>query len=100
MVSLQNDVFIMIMIGGYDANFKIVEGGIEYNGKKIRVFNTKDASALRWGDAGVDYLAECTGAYLKKDACQQHLNVGAKKVLMSAPPKDDSPIFVMGVNHT
>ena len=70
-----------------------------YNGHKITVFNTKDASQLKWGAAGVDYLAECTGAYLKKEACEQHIKAGAKKVLMSAPPKDDSPIFVLGVNH-
>ena len=70
------------------------------NGQTIKVFKEKDAGAIGWNKSGADYIAECTGVYLKADKAQAHLKGGAKKVIMSAPPKDDSPIFVMGVNHT
>ncbi len=72
---------------------------MEVNGHRVKVFNDRDANNLKWGQAGADYIAECTGAYLKKEVCQAHLKAGAKKILMSAPPKDDSPLYVMGVNH-
>jgi len=58
-----------------------------------------DASLLPWGDSGAEYIADCTGAYLTSEKCAAHFKGGAKKVVMSAPPKDSSPIFVMGVNH-
>lgn len=70
------------------------------NGQFIRVFKEKDASQIRWGDAGSEYIADCTGAYLTQEKAQAHIKAGAKKVIMSAPPKDDTPIYVMGVNHT
>lgn len=78
---------------------KKTDDGIEVNGQRIKVFKEKDASQLKWGAAGADYIAECTGVYLTKDAASAHIKGGAKKVLLSAPPKDDSPIFVVGVNH-
>ena len=59
----------------------------------------KEAKNFRWGDAGVEYLADCSGAYLTKEKAQVHTAIGAKKIIMSAPSKDDTPLFVMGVNH-
>lgn len=90
---------LIYFIGRFAHDVKKVDGGIEINGQKIAVFKEKDASQLRWGDAGADYVAECSGVYLKKETAEQHIRGGAKKVIMSAPPKDDSPIFVVGVNH-
>lgn len=69
------------------------------NGKKIKVFKGKDPSDIPWGECGVDYVAECSGVFLTSDACAKHLYKGAKKCVISAPPKDDTPMFVMGVNH-
>ena len=93
-----NEILI-ILIGRFEGTVNQIEGGIEVNGQKIRVFKEKDASQLKWGDAGSEYIADCTGAYLTKEKAQLHLNNGAKKVIMSAPPKDDTPIYVYGVNH-
>ena len=86
-------------IGRYQNKVKKVEGGIEVNGKKIHIFSEKDPTAIKWGDVGADYIAESTGVFTSKDKAAQHLKGGAKKVVISAPPKDDVPIFVMGVNH-
>ena len=69
------------------------------NGKKIRITNEKDASKLEWGNIDANVILECSGAYLDQEKCKSHLTAGAKKVIMSAPPKDDSPIYVYGVNH-
>lgn len=68
--------------------------------KKIRLFFEKDPTKIPWGEAAVDYVAECTGAFNKAEACSKHFTNGAKKVVISAPAKDKSPMFVMGVNHT
>jgi glyceraldehyde 3-phosphate dehydrogenase len=76
-----------------------VDGGIEVDGQKVAIFNQKDPSAIKWGDAGADYICESTGVFLTKEKADLHLKGGAKKVVMSAPPKDDTPLFVMGVNH-
>ena len=78
---------------------KKVDGGIEVNGHKIKVYAEKDPTAIKWGAAGADYICESTGVFLSKDKGELHLKGGAKKVVLSAPPKDDVPIFVMGVNH-
>jgi glyceraldehyde 3-phosphate dehydrogenase len=69
------------------------------NGKKIRLTALKDPAALAWGDVGADVVVEATGLFLTKDTCQKHLDAGAKKVIQSAPSKDDTPMFVYGVNH-
>eukprot|EP00826_Nyctotherus_ovalis_P057291 TRINITY_DN7827_c0_g1_i11.p1 TRINITY_DN7827_c0_g1~~TRINITY_DN7827_c0_g1_i11.p1 ORF type:complete len:585 (-),score=171.75 TRINITY_DN7827_c0_g1_i11:150-1904(-) len=69
------------------------------NGIGIKVYNKKDPSEIPWGASGVDYVAECSGVFLKSDQCEKHLKGGAKKVVMSAPAKDDTPMFCMGVNH-
>jgi len=69
------------------------------NGKRIRLTAVKDPSELKWGDVGADIVVEATGLFLTKETAQKHLAAGAKKVIMSAPSKDDTPMFVYGVNH-
>jgi glyceraldehyde 3-phosphate dehydrogenase len=68
------------------------------NGKRIRLTAERDPAALRWGDVGADIVVEATGLFLTKDAGEKHLAAGAKKVIFSAPSKDDTPMFVYGVN--
>jgi glyceraldehyde 3-phosphate dehydrogenase len=68
------------------------------NGKKIRVTDSKDPAALKWDDVGTDVLMECSGKFLTQEKAKVFLDTGAKKVLMSAPAKDDTPMFVYGVN--
>jgi len=68
------------------------------NGKKIRLTAVKDPAELKWGEVGADVVVESTGLFLTKETCEKHLAAGAKKVIMSAPSKDDTPMFVFGVN--
>ena len=90
----------MNSLGTFDADIrKISDTEFEVNGNRVKVFNDREAKNFRWDDAGAEYLADCTGAYLKAEKAEAHIKIGAKKVLMSAPPKDDTPMFVMGVNH-
>jgi glyceraldehyde 3-phosphate dehydrogenase len=86
--------------GRFQGTVKKVDGGIEVNGHKVRLYAEKDPSAIKWGEAGADYISESTGAFTGKDKAGLHVKGGAKKVIISAPPKDDAPIFVMGVNHS
>jgi len=77
-----------------------VEGGqLVVNGKRIRLTQERDPSNLQWAAAGADVVLESTGLFLTKDTAQKHLDAGAKKVILSAPSKDDTPMFVYGVNH-
>jgi glyceraldehyde 3-phosphate dehydrogenase len=77
-----------------------VEGGhLVVNGKTIRVTAEKDPSNLKWNEVGAEVIIESTGLFLTLDTAQKHIDAGAKKVVMSAPAKDDTPTFVMGVNH-
>ncbi len=77
-----------------------VEGNdLVVNGKKIRLTAERDPANLKWNEAGVDIVIECTGFFLTKETCQKHIDAGAKKVVQSAPSKDDTPMFVYGVNH-
>lgn len=77
-----------------------VEGGhLIVNGKKIRVTNHKDPAELNWSEVGAETVIESTGLFLSKDTASKHLQAGAKKVVISAPSKDDTPMFVMGVNE-
>jgi glyceraldehyde 3-phosphate dehydrogenase len=77
-----------------------VEGStLVVNGKNIRLTAVKDPAELKWNEAGADIVVESTGLFLTKDAAQKHLAAGAKKVVMSAPSKDDTPMFVFGVNE-
>lgn len=77
-----------------------VEGNtLVVNGKKIRLTAEKDPAALKWGEVGADVVIESTGIFLTKEGGQKHIAAGAKKVILSAPSKDDTPMFVFGVNH-
>ncbi|MCY0968784.1 type I glyceraldehyde-3-phosphate dehydrogenase [Chryseobacterium wangxinyae] len=77
-----------------------VEGNdLVVNGKKIRVTAERDPNNLKWNEVGADYIVESTGLFLDKESAAAHINAGAKKVILSAPSKDDTPMFVMGVNH-
>ncbi len=67
-------------------------------GKRIRLTAVKDPAELKWGEIGADIVVESTGLFLTKETCQKHLDAGAKKVIQSAPSKDDTPMFVYGVN--
>ncbi|MEY4733825.1 MAG: hypothetical protein RLZZ464_1891, partial [Pseudomonadota bacterium] len=69
------------------------------NGKKIRLTQERDPAALKWNEVGADIVIESTGLFLDKASAEKHLAAGAKKVIMSAPSKDDTPMFVYGVNH-
>ncbi|MFL6548744.1 MAG: type I glyceraldehyde-3-phosphate dehydrogenase [Povalibacter sp.] len=68
------------------------------NGKKIRLTAVKDPAELKWGEVGADIVVESTGLFLTKETAQKHISAGAKKVILSAPSKDDTPMFVFGVN--
>jgi glyceraldehyde 3-phosphate dehydrogenase len=69
------------------------------NGNRIRLTAERDPADLKWGDIGVDIVLECTGFFLTEEGCQKHIDAGAKKVVMSAPSKDGTPMFVFGVNN-
>merc|ERR1712190_642415 len=78
------------------------DGGKEFlvvNGKEIQIFHEKDPAAIPWGECGADYICESTGVFTAKEKAELHLKGGAKKVIISAPPKDSVPIYVVGVNH-
>ena len=83
----------------FPGEIKVVDGHLMVNGCHIRVTAERDPRQLRWGDVGADYVLESTGFFLTADTARQHLEAGAKRVVMSAPSKDDTPMFVMGVNH-
>ena len=78
-----------------------VEGStLIVNGKKIRLTAVKDPAELKWNEVGADIIVESTGLFLTKETCEKHIAAGAKKVIQSAPSKDDTPMFVYGVNHS
>lgn len=85
--------------GKFDGTVEIKDGKLVVNGNEIRVSAEKSPANLKWGEVGADYVVESTGIFLTKDTAQGHIDAGAKKVIMSAPSKDDTPMFVMGVNH-
>ena len=86
------------MHGKFHGTAESADGSLIVNGKKIPVFCEKDASSLRWGDVGAEIVLECTGVNLTKEKAQPHIDAGAKHVIMGAPAKDDTPMFVCGVN--
>ncbi|MBS1543404.1 MAG: type I glyceraldehyde-3-phosphate dehydrogenase [Bacteroidetes bacterium] len=83
----------------FDGSVEVKGGHLVVNGKTIRVTAEKDPANLKWGEVGADIVVESTGLFLTKDTAGKHITAGAKKVVMSAPAKDDTPTFVMGVNH-
>ncbi len=86
--------------GRFKGDVSVDGGHLVVNGKKIRLTQERDPAALKWGDIGADVVIEATGLFLDKATAEKHLAAGAKKVLLSAPSKDDTPMFVFGVNHT
>jgi glyceraldehyde 3-phosphate dehydrogenase len=93
----------MLKYDSVHGNFKgdiAVEGNnLIVNGKKIRLSAERDPANLKWNEAGADLVIECTGFFLDDETCKKHIAAGAKKVVMSAPSKDATPMFVYGVNH-
>ena len=75
------------------------EHGVIVNGQKIRLYTEKDPAKIPWGEHDVHTVMESTGQFLTTEKAAKHLENGAKKVIISAPPKDDTPLFVYGVNH-
>lgn len=85
--------------GVFPAHLELKDGNLLVNGQAVKLFHEREPNAIPWGSSGVDYLQECSGVYTKTQSCEKHIEAGAKKVLISAPPKDDTPLFVMGVNN-
>jgi glyceraldehyde 3-phosphate dehydrogenase len=101
------DLEYMVYMLKYDSVHKMYPGTVEkgdkaliVDGKKISIFAEKDPASIPWGTAGADYVCESTGVFCDKPKAGLHLGGGCKKVIISAPPKDDVPMFVCGVNHT
>ena len=85
--------------GRFEGTVDYTENSLIVNGKSIRVTAEKDPANLRWNEVGAEYVVESTGLFLTKEKAAGHIQAGAKHVVMSAPSKDDTPMFVMGVNH-
>mgnify|MGYP003937690911 CR=1 FL=1 len=85
--------------GKFDGAIDVKNGQLRVNGQTIRITAEKDPAALKWNEVNVDYVVESTGLFLTQEAARKHLEAGAKRVVLSAPAKDDTPTFVMGVNH-
>jgi glyceraldehyde 3-phosphate dehydrogenase len=85
--------------GNFKGTVEVKDGKLVVNGNEIRVTSERNPADLKWNEVGADYVVESTGLFLTKEAAQGHIDAGAKKVVMSAPSKDDTPMFVMGVNH-
>ena len=86
--------------GKFDGTIEYDEDSITVNGHKVMVYAKMSPSEIPWGEIGAEYVVESTGLFLTKEKAQGHIDAGAKKVVMSAPSKDDTPMFVMGVNNT
>ncbi len=84
--------------GRFQGSVEVVDGNLVVNGKTVKLLSSRDPSTLPWGELGVDYVLECTGKFLTKESAQPHLDAGAKVVVLSGPSKDDTPMFVCGVN--
>jgi glyceraldehyde 3-phosphate dehydrogenase len=85
--------------GIFKGTVEVKDGHLVVNGKTIRVTAERDPANLKWNEIGAEYIIESTGLFLTQETAQKHIDAGAKKVVMSAPAKDDTPTFVMGVNH-
>ena len=85
--------------GQFKGTVDVKDGKLVVNGHAIRVTSVPDPADLKWGEVGAEYVVESTGLFLTKEKAQAHIKAGAKRVIMSAPSKDDTPMFVMGVNN-
>jgi glyceraldehyde 3-phosphate dehydrogenase len=85
--------------GRFKGTVDVKDGKLVVNGQAIRVTSEKNPADLKWGEVDAEYVVESTGLFLTKEKVQGHIDAGAKKVIMSAPSKDDTPMFVMGVNQ-
>jgi len=85
--------------GRFNGTVEVKDGKLVVNGHPIRITAEKDPSNLKWNEVGADYVVESTGLFLDKEKAGLHIKAGAKRVVLSAPSKDDTPMFVMGVNH-
>jgi glyceraldehyde 3-phosphate dehydrogenase len=85
--------------GRFKGDIAVDGSNLVVNGRKVRLTAVKDPAQLAWGDVGADIVVESTGLFLTQETCQKHLDAGARKVIQSAPSKDDTPMFVYGVNH-
>lgn len=86
------------MHGRFDGTVEVKDGHLVVNGKTIRITAEKNPADLKWNEIGAEYVVESTGLFLSKEKAQGHIDAGAKYVVMSAPSKDDTPMFVCGVN--
>ncbi len=86
--------------GRFNGTVEVKDGSLIVNGKTIRVTSERNPADLKWDAVEAEYVVESTGLFLTKESAQGHIDAGAKKVVMSAPSKDDTPMFVMGVNNT
>lgn len=87
------------MHGRFNGEISYTDDSIIVNGKTVKVYSLRNPAEIPWGKIGADYIVEASGIFLTKEKAQGHIDAGAKHVIMSAPPKDDTPIFVMGVNN-
>ncbi|HEX2393737.1 MAG TPA: type I glyceraldehyde-3-phosphate dehydrogenase [Bacteroidales bacterium] len=85
--------------GQFKGNVAVKDGKLVVNGNSIRVTSEKDPANLKWNEVGAEYVIESTGLFLTREKAEAHLKAGAKRVILSAPSKDDTPMFVYGVNH-
>jgi glyceraldehyde 3-phosphate dehydrogenase len=84
--------------GRFAGTIEVKNGNLVVNGHPVRITSEKNPADLKWGETGAEYVVESTGLFLSKDKAQSHIDAGAKYVVMSAPSKDDTPMFVCGVN--
>lgn len=85
--------------GRFSGTVEVKDGKLVVNGKAIRITAEKDPANLKWNEVGAEYVVESTGLFLDRAKAEAHIKAGAKRVVLSAPSKDDTPMFVMGVNH-
>ena len=85
--------------GKFDGSVEVKDGKLVVNGNEIRITSERNPADLKWDAVGAEYVVESTGLFLSKDSAKGHIDAGAKYVVMSAPSKDDTPMFVMGVNQ-
>ena len=85
--------------GQFKGKVEVKDGKLVVNGNSIRITAEKDPANLKWNEVGAEYVIESTGLFLDKAKAESHIKAGAKRVILSAPSKDDTPMYVYGVNH-